>query len=169
MLERLEQKWKPVWVGASSWLGSEADTESGLNGDTAGGISSGSTSEVILDWAHYRGTHAARAEMVSTSHSFSWLPTVQLGPETDSLFSGLSWTLLTSTNEASPFGLVQQPPRPCGSTWDFPEDSQEPSGRKSSNQSWNQSERLLILMNPQSSWLQSDFGTLWESEEEVGE
>lgn len=29
-------------------------------------------------------------------------------------------------------------------------------------------ERFLILMNPQSSWLQSVFGTLWESEEEVG-
>lgn len=44
--------------------------------------------------------------MVTASHRLSWLPTVQLGPEADSLSSGPSWTLLTSTSEASPSGLV---------------------------------------------------------------
>lgn len=120
--------------------------------------------------------------MVSTSRSLSWLPTVQLGPDTDSLASGLSWTLLTSTSEASPSGLVPQhqgeakkgPVEALGTPQKTRSNQQEEKAATSPGTSWFgigavSGERLLILMNPQSSWLQSDFGTLWESEEEVGE
>lgn len=51
------QKWKPVWVAVSSLPGCEAGRESGLDGVTAGGISSSCVSEVIFDCAHYHTKH----------------------------------------------------------------------------------------------------------------
>lgn len=53
------QKWKPVWVAVSSLPGCEADREPGLDGATAGGISSSCVSEVILECARYHAKHAA--------------------------------------------------------------------------------------------------------------
>lgn len=100
----------------------------------------------------------ARAEMVSTSRSLSWLRTVHLGPETDSLSSGLSWMFPTSTSEASPSCLVPQHQGDATKTlWKLPKRLAVASRKKKKKQQpvlepvWDQRRARLASPNPHES------------------